>query len=247
MAIEENINQAYIPPKSAYGRIIRERGTLRLVIAAIVLFVAWYIYATIRANMLLGVKWPDLKPSKAGLIVLGLKDKDRPGWKHKYEARESNHSWQIRRPDDASADDDGANLKVDDPSSPAGKERPNAPAGASRMGAQGEVVPLEELLANLPVVLNGSNFSGASVEERHEPLFDRRYYLVHVDLTDEGRSRYFQFSREHSDERLVFILDGEIMTCPRMDHMYVSSLTIEPIWVKADADKLADFINKQGK
>jgi hypothetical protein len=245
MAIDENVNQAYIPPKSAYGRIIRERGTMRMVIAAAVLVVVYLIYSTIRTNILLGVKWPPLQPSKTGLIVLGLRDKDKPGWKHKYEARESNHSWQIRRPDSSSSDDDGANLN--DGSSPEEKERPNAPAGASRLGAQGEVVPMDELLANLPVALTGAHFSGADVEERHEPLFDRRYYLVHVDLTDEGRSRYFQFSRQHDEERLVFILNGEIMTCPRMDHMYVSSLTIEPIWVKADADRLADFINKQGK
>jgi hypothetical protein len=31
-----------------------------------------------------------------------------------------------------------------------------------------------------------------------------------------------------------------------MVHMDVSSLTIDPIWVKADAEKLADAINKGG-
>ena len=244
MALDENVNQAYIPPKTAYGRVIRERGTLKLVIAAIVLAVAWYVYDTIHTNMLLGVKWPPLQPAKTGLIVLGLRDKDRPGWKHKYEARESNHSWQIRRPENAGGEEEGPSS---DEASSEERQRPNAPAGSSRLGAQGEVVPLDELLRNLPVVLTGSHFTNADVEERVEPLFDRRYYIVHMGLTDEGRSRYYQFSRVHDKERLAFILDGEILTCPRMDNMYVSSLSIEPIWVKADADRLADFINKHGK
>src|SRR5688500_3322663 len=99
MAIDENVNQAYIPPKSTYGRIIRERGTMKLVIAAVILTIAWFIYDNVRTNALLAVKWPPLQASKSGLIVLGLRDKDRPGWKHKYEARESNHAWQIRRPE----------------------------------------------------------------------------------------------------------------------------------------------------
>ena len=109
------------------------------------------------------------------------------------------------------------------------------------------MVPLEEIMAKCPVVMTTAHFTGASVEERVMPIFDRKYYIVSVGLSDEGRSRYWQFSAKHDKERLVFVLNGEIITCPRMTNMDVSSLEIQPIWVKSDADKLADFINKRQK
>jgi hypothetical protein len=243
MAVKED-NSAYVPQRNAYGRIFRERGTLRIVIGAIVLAIAWYIYDSIHTNMMNQVKWPELQPSTKGLTVLGLRDKDRTGWRHKYEARESNHSWQIRYRDDEVGGDTGGDSKEETPEA---RDRGTSNPGATHTVNGGAVVPLEELLKNCPVVLNGANFTGASVDEKYESFTQRSYYAVTVDLNEEGRSRYWQFSSKHEKERLAFLLDGEVLTCPRMDTMYVSSLTIDPIWVKADAYRLADFINKQKK
>ena len=240
MAVNED-NSAYVPQRNAYGRIFRERGTLRIVIAAVALAVGWYVYDSIHTNMMNQVKWPNLQPSEKGLVVLGLRDKDHTGWRHKYEARESNHSWQIRYRDDEIGGGDSQE------NTPEAADRGTSNPGATHQVNGGAVVPMEELLKNCPVVLNGANFTGASVEEKIDPFLQRKYYAVTVDLNDEGRSRYWQFSSKHDKERLAFILDNEPLTCPRMDTMYVSSLTIDPIWIKADADRLADYINKQKK
>jgi hypothetical protein len=73
------------------------------------------------------------------------------------------------------------------------------------------------------------------------------YYALHLDLNEEGRSRYWQYANTHEGERLAFILNNETVTCPELANFYVSSFTIDPIWDKSDAQKLADFINGQRK
>jgi hypothetical protein len=77
----------YVPQPSAYGRIIREKGTQRLVIVAVVLAIAWYAYIEFRTNRMNQVKWPVLQSSTTGLVVLGLQDKDRPGWRHRFRSQ----------------------------------------------------------------------------------------------------------------------------------------------------------------
>src|SRR5262245_37337760 len=100
MAMEENAMEAVAPGRTAYGRVFRERGTLRLVMTAVALGVVWYVYSYIQTERMKQVHWPPLQPVPNGLTVLGLRDKDRPGWHHKYVAIESNHAWQIHRPDE---------------------------------------------------------------------------------------------------------------------------------------------------
>src|SRR5579872_7482887 len=96
MSIKENSPYVVAPGQTAYGRVIRERGTVKIVIIAILLAIAWFAYDAIHTHLMYQVKWPTLQPVANGLTVVGLRDKDRPGWRHIYEARESNHSWQIR-------------------------------------------------------------------------------------------------------------------------------------------------------
>jgi preprotein translocase subunit SecD len=213
-------------------RIIREQGTLRLILLALAVFVAWYAYSSYRVYRMQQVHWPALSVVPDGLTVLGLQDANKPGKPRKYVAIESNHAWQIRRPDDATDDaEDNADSEEADSYKPT--------SAVARRAAAGEIVPLEEILKTCPVVLTGAHFAGADIEESYEPFRDKAYWKVHVRLTDEGRSRYWQFSRTHDGERLVFVLKGEILTCPRMSHMNTSTLTIEPVWVKEDAEKLA--------
>jgi hypothetical protein len=248
--------------KTAYGRVVRERGTLRVVLGVLALAAIWYAYDSFQTARLIAQKWPPLSVDKAGLTILGLRDKDRPGWRHKYEAREANHSWQIRRPDEAEGDDaenpepevgapaSGGSRKrgkipgVSDPKAPEASDR-ETPSAIARRAASGAVVPIEEVLQNCPVVMLGKHFTDASVEKQFEPFLGTDYYIVHIGLTPEGRSRYWQFSRDHDKERLAFVLQGELFTCAEMNHMDVSSISISPIWVKADAERLAKFINEQ--
>lgn len=213
-------------------KMIREQGTLRLIVGAAALFVLWYAYSSFRVYRMQQVKWPPLQVMPSGLTVLGLQDVNKPGKPRKYVAIESNHAWQIRRPDDA-ADESEEEAEGEEAES----YRPTS--AVARRAAAGEVVPIEEILSVCPVVLTGAHFRGADIEESYEPFRDKAYWKIHVRLTDEGRSRYWQFSRAHDGERLVFVIDGEIMTCPRMSHMNTATLTIEPVWVKGDAEKLA--------
>lgn len=222
---------------TAYGRVIREQGTRNLVIAAIVIFVIWYAYSAFQTNRLNQVKWPPLEPSKQGLTVLGLLDQERDGVKPRYIAISANKAWQIRYREDSDAGGDYGG----DEERPEGGTNP----AASRSANRGSIVPLEEMFARLPTVLTSRHFLSARVEQRPKDMFDRTYWVVHIELSDEGRSRYWQFSRVHDGEKLVFLLDGEVSICPIMRHMNTSSLTLEQYWVKADADRLAEFINRK--
>lgn len=222
-----------VPARSPYGRFIRERGTLRLLALAIVVGAAYYLYGFVRTVRLQSVQWPPLHAVPDGLTVVGL-TKD-------FVAIEANHAWQFRTRDDADAPSDYAPADRGDEDAP---ERASVPAVVNRTSG-GQIVSAETIVANCPVVLTGAQFAGARLEQRFEPLFDRQYWLVHVTLTPEGRSRYWQYSLKHAKERLVFVLKGEAITCPIMEHMDTSALSIEPIWVKADAQRLADYINAQ--
>jgi hypothetical protein len=233
----------YVPQPSVYGRVIREKGTRRLVFFAVVLAIAWYSYDQFRTNQINQVKWPALQPSATGLVVLGLQDKDRPGYIHRFEARESSHSWQVRYAEE----DEGDQSSEGEADAPGSDDRGSNNPGATHSVNAGAVVPMEVLYKKCPVVLTGKHFTGASIEEKFEEFRNVPYFKVHLDLSEEGRSRYFQFSNVHDKERLVFVLNDEVITCPRIESMYVSSFTIDPIWVKEDAQKLVDFINGQYK
>jgi hypothetical protein len=243
MSVQED-NSQYVPKPSPYGRIIREKGTRRVLLLAALVFILYNGYGYYRTYSLNQMKWPALQASTQGLIVLGLQDKERPGHIPRYKAYEVNKSWQIRYTEEA--DPSEKSQEEDAPDQDETSTRPDgAPNAGSRGGGRGSVVPMPELLRECPKVLNGSHFSGASLEERADPLFERKYWLIHLNLTEEGRSRYWQFASKHADERAVFVLNNEVITCPRMANMFVTTLTIEPVWVKADAQKLADFINGQ--
>src|SRR2546423_5768752 len=102
---------------TVYGRVIRERGTTRLLLLAVALAVAWYLYGLWDTNRLLQAHWPPLQPSKTGLIVLGLQDQGMAGKKARFVAIESNHSWHIcYRDDDTGSSDEG-------PETPESKDR----------------------------------------------------------------------------------------------------------------------------
>jgi hypothetical protein len=236
MAVEDNRPAVEAAAHNAYGKIFRERGTTRIVIGALILGLVWYVYSEVRTQMLMSRKWPALQTESQGLTVLGLP--------RKYVAIEASHAWQIRLRDDVS----GEGSDSSDEDEPEAQDRGGGPAAASRV-THGRIVPVEEIMKSCPVVLTGRHFSGAWVEEKSDfsLMIERKYWTVHLDLTDEGRSRYYQYSRNHNKERLVFVLNDQILTCPDVQPMYVSSFGIEPIWVLADATKLADFVKKQKK
>ena len=245
MAVHED-NSMYVPKPTAASRLLREKGTKRMVIIALALAAVWYVYDTIHVNAMTGVKWPTVAASRTGLAVLGLQNKDRMNFRHLYEARESNHSWQLRyRDDQMDSGDEAAPKKASD--DPEAADRGQNNPGATHTVNSGAVVPMDEIFKNCPAVLDANHFTGAVVFSHFEPFLNKNYYSVNLDLNEEGRSRYWQFSRTHSGERMVFLINSETITCAIMDHMYTGTLTIDPIWIKEDADRLANFINKKGQ
>jgi hypothetical protein len=233
MSIDE---QSISVPHPPHSRFFFEAGTWRIMLIAAVALAAYIGYGMIHSYLMLQKHWPPLQPTDRGLTVLGLLDSADHA---KYKAIEANHAWQVRR---AQEEDEGGDTPDD---KDAAVDRGNNPSQAHQ-AIKGRVVPVTELMKNLPTVLSGQNFTSAWVEDKYEPFRESHFFIVHVSLTEEGRSRYYQFSREHDGERLVFILNGpagEISICPRMKHMDVGELEVEQFWVKADADKLADIIN----
>ncbi len=243
MSVERNavVEPSPIPARNAYGRVIRERGTQRLVIGAIAAAVTWYAFAEMRTYQLNQKQWPPLQPTPQGLTVLGIQTKDRPGKKAPYVARNSNKSWQIRYRDQ------GEKEAGDEEQTPESKDRGGNNPGAGRGTDEGGVVPMSELYNSCPTVLTGPMFAHAYIDEDIRPVFEDKYWKVIIDLTPEGQSRYYQYSSKHEKERLAFILDDETLACPEMAAMNTTVLTLDPIWVKADAQRLADLINKQKK
>jgi preprotein translocase subunit SecD len=234
------VPEAAVPPgKTAYGRVIRERGTVRLVIFAVVAAALWYAAGEFRTYQLNQKQWPALDPDKAGLSVLGIQTKDRAGRKAPYVVRSSNKSFQIRY-----REEDEREQNEDDQTEES-KDRGGNNPGATHQTNQGAVVPMDELYKVCPTVMTGRNFASASIEQDVRPVFEDKYWRVTVDLTPEGQSRYYQYSSKHEKEKLAFIIGDEVIACPLMEAMNTGSLTLEPIWIKADAQRLADLINKK--
>lgn len=225
--------------KTGYGRVIRERGTMRLVIFAIMVAIVWYAVGELRTYQLNQKQWAALDPDSKGLTVLGIQTKDRPGKKAPYVVRSSNKSFQIRYREENEKEQDDSDQTEES------KDRGGNNPGATHATNQGGVVRLEDLYKVCPTVMTGRHFSSASIEEDVRPVFEDKYWRVTVGLTPEGQSRYYQYSSKHEKEKLAFIIGDEVLACPEMNAMNTPSLTLEPIWIKADALRLVDLVNKK--
>jgi hypothetical protein len=229
-------------PGTAYGSVIREKGTRKVLFIAIGLVAVWYAYDMFRVRQLMAQTWPMLTKQEKPLVVTGLLSR--------YIAIERGRAWQIRIRDDAPAESSGSGSTGDQPTSEERQEsaevanREGNP-GTGRAAARGAVVDVAEIIAKCPMVLTSDHFSSASMEKRIDDFYNRDYYVVNLQMTPEGRSRYWQYSRDHDGERLVFIMGKYVLTCPRIKHMDVSNFDINPVWDKADAEKLVNVINKR--
>jgi hypothetical protein len=126
----------------------------------------------------------------------------------------------------------------------------SVPGGGSASGKEVEeklTIPGENLVRACPVVLTGAHFTGASLE-RHPPnLLTGETFTVSLSLTPEGRSRFYQWSRNHANESLVFVLKGRVLTAGRIrDTLDVNSWEITNLRDGQVAHELVDFVNKGG-
>ncbi len=96
-----------------------------------------------------------------------------------------------------------------------------------------------------PVVLTGAQFTGGFTEEEPTNLITGPAWTDYMDLTPEGRSRFFQWSHSHQGEDLIFVLKGQIVCKGNIGEVLdTSSWGIENIRDENAAKKLVDYVNQ---
>lgn len=109
-------------------------------------------------------------------------------------------------------------------------------------------VSSETLLASCPIVLNDDQVEGASMEEVQGNLLTPTTYTIHLMLTNEGRSRFFQWSHDHINENVVFVLNGEVVAAPRITQtLNVSDFTISNVQDLKGAKALVAYFDGKHK
>ncbi len=96
-------------------------------------------------------------------------------------------------------------------------------------------------------MLTDEQCTGAWIEELPGNLLTPTTYTVHLDLTPEGRSRFFQWSHEHVNENVVFVLNDQVVAAPRVTQtLNVSDFNISNLQDKKAAQSVVDYITRQG-
>lgn len=117
-------------------------------------------------------------------------------------------------------------------------------SGTGQKVEHGLVVPGEILVQTCPVVLMTQHFSHGWVEEHPVDVMGGRTYSVWLDLTPEGRSRFYQWSRNHANEHLLFVLDHAVVANGRIAMtMNVDKWEITNLKDVVAAKRLVDYIN----
>jgi hypothetical protein len=121
-------------------------------------------------------------------------------------------------------------------------------SGSEHNVEHGLAIPAETLVQTCPVVLDTRHFEHGSVEEHPEAILGGKTYSIWLDLTPEGRSRFYQWSRTHANEHLLLILNREIVANGRIAMtMDVSKWEITNLKDGVAAQKLVDYINAHHK
>jgi preprotein translocase subunit SecD len=192
-------------------------------------------FAMLEPYLRLGVakilKQSGAQPTEQTPIVVSQEIKDR----YKEQSEELG-VWVNKFREDAIED---KRLKGDDDDGESGG------SGTSREVEHGLAIPGINVARSCPVVLTSQHFTSADMETHPKNMLQDETYTLHLNLTPEGRSRFYQWSRNHVNENLVFVLNGETLMSGRVSQaMNVSDWTIGPVFNKDSAQKLMDFINK---
>ncbi len=107
----------------------------------------------------------------------------------------------------------------------------------------GLVIPGEVLVRACPVLLNTKSFTGGEVIVNPGSILNDTMYTVRLYLTPEGRSRFYRWSRDHSKENIVFVVNGEVKTAGRVSQpLDVSWWEISNIRDKETAEELVKVV-----
>lgn len=130
--------------------------------------------------------------------------------------------------------------------SKAGNDAPEGGTGSEKHVEHGLVIPGEVLIHTCPVVLSGRHFASGKVVEHPEVIMGGKTYSAWLDLTPEGRSRFYQWSHGHANENLLLVLNGQIVAHGRIAMtMDVSTWEITNLKDGVAAQKLVDYINSK--
>ncbi len=118
--------------------------------------------------------------------------------------------------------------------------------GSTQEVEKGLILPGITVARSCPVVLNSQHFTDASLDEHPETMLQNATYTIHLGLTAEGRSRFYQWSRDHQGENVVFILNGDILMAGRVSQtLNVSDWTVGPVFDGESAKRLVAFVNRK--
>ena len=130
-----------------------------------------------------------------------------------------------------------------------GADRPEAnqsPGEGSASGHEKEnvkTISAETLVETCPVILTDKQCEGAWLDEIPGSQLMPTTYTIHVNLSPEGRSRFFQWSHNHINENVVFVLQGQVIAAPRITQaLNVSDFSISNVQDVRSANALVDYL-----
>ncbi|MCW3094917.1 MAG: hypothetical protein JWL77_535 [Chthonomonadaceae bacterium] len=119
-------------------------------------------------------------------------------------------------------------------------------SGTTHEVEHGMTIPGDTLAKVCPVVLTGAEFNGAYVEESPASLVGGRTWTLHLGLTPEGRSRFYQWSHDHINENLVFILNHEVLAAGRVSEtLDVNEWGVGPLHDEGAIRKLEAYVRSR--
>lgn len=120
--------------------------------------------------------------------------------------------------------------------------------GGSASGREvehGRTIPGDTLAKSCPIVLTGKQFEKAELEEQPGSVLVGKMFRLKLFLNKEGRSRFYQWSRNHLDENLVFVLKGQVLTAGKVKQVLdVNEWEISNIRDAEAAKALTDYVNR---
>lgn len=102
----------------------------------------------------------------------------------------------------------------------------------------------QQILDSITPVINENQITGARYTSEPNPRGNT--YTLHIDLTDEGRKRLYQFTRNRVHEQLLLTINGVAIAAPIIDHELASSeIEISKLQDEAIVKDAVDTINEK--
>ncbi len=119
-------------------------------------------------------------------------------------------------------------------------------SGSGREAEHGITLPADTVASVCPVVLTGPMFSDAWLEEQPPNMFTHKAFTLHLGLTREGRSRFFQWSHAHANEGYVFVLGHQVVLAGGVpETLDVSELDIRNVEDEQAAKQVVEWITNR--